>query len=199
MRVAVAGRTAASRSLAGWPWPTGAGAGDRPRHREAAGASSSRSGSRGRPAPPWRAETGGDGHQQAKRCQREIVTRAGEPGLGLQSPRRPLPASTAARGRLLSPRPTATSCRVWPPRRACGGRFLCRHCTASSSAGQLPPLGGAFQPTCVLPGGARDIGGDDVGGVPVKAAAGPPWWSWDRHARRLPARHVAALRALAPR
>ena len=59
MRVAVIGRTAASRSLAGWPWPTGAGAGDRPRHREAAGASSSRSGSRGGPAPLWRAETGG--------------------------------------------------------------------------------------------------------------------------------------------
>jgi|SRR6516165_2536489 len=78
-------------------------------------------------------------------------------------------------------------------------RFLCRHCTASNSAGQLPPLGRAFQPTCVLPGGARDIGGDDRGGGPAKATPGPPWWSWDRHARRLPARHVAALRALAPR
>jgi hypothetical protein len=28
-----------------------------------------------------------------------------------------------------------------------------------------------------LPGGAGDVGGDDVGSVPVQAAAGPLWWT----------------------
>ena len=29
----------------------------------------------------------------------------------------------------------------------------------------------------LLPGGTGDAGGDDVGGVPVEAAAGPTWWT----------------------
>src|SRR5689334_336915 len=28
-----------------------------------------------------------------------------------------------------------------------------------------------------LPGGACKVGGDDVGGMPVRAAAGPLWWT----------------------
>ncbi len=44
---------------------------------------------------------------------------------------------------------------------------------ASSARRQSLP-GGAADP-CGLPGGARDIRGDDVGSVPVQAAAGPLW------------------------
>jgi hypothetical protein len=37
------------------------------------------------------------------------------------------------------------------------------------------------------PDGARDVGGDDVGGVPAGAAAGPllAWWSEDRRVKQL--------------
>ena len=40
-------------------------------------------------------------------------------------------------------------------------------CPAAVTAGQ------SCSSRCPLPGGARDVGGDDVGGVPVQAAAGP--------------------------
>ena len=35
-----------------------------------------------------------------------------------------------------------------------------------------------------LPGGTSDVGGDDVGSVPVQAAAGPLWWSYRIVVRR---------------
>src|SRR5215469_2538501 len=41
-----------------------------------------------------------------------------------------------------------------------------------SFARSLPPPGEAASVGMPLPGGARDVGGDDVGGVPVRAAAG---------------------------
>jgi hypothetical protein len=54
---------------------------------------------------------------------------------------------------------------------------------------------------CGLPGGARDVRGDDVGGMPVQAAPGPPWWtaSWfpGRHGTRPLARRAAAPRGAA--
>jgi hypothetical protein len=39
--------------------------------------------------------------------------------------------------------------------------------------GRLDPPGGDAVSQCGLPGGARDVGGDDVGRMPVQAAAGP--------------------------
>src|SRR5262249_30281573 len=42
----------------------------------------------------------------------------------------------------------------------------------ASSARRLPPPGGAVSAVMPLPGGARDVGGDDVGGVPVEGGAG---------------------------
>jgi hypothetical protein len=42
-----------------------------------------------------------------------------------------------------------------------------------------------------LLGGASDVGGNDVGGVPVQAGANPLWWSGDRREKRLRAHREA--------
>src|SRR6516165_3739434 len=54
-------------------------------------------------------------------------------------------------------------------------------------------------PGAFLPGGTDEVGGDDIGRVPVQAATGATWWSGERRARRLPARRATGPRRPAPR